>query len=74
MNTPKQRLQQEVARFREWADGYAKAQEILSGEWECEYEEWQSLYVAVFSLLNAVPVSEWDEETTEVTSVCPCPR
>lgn len=38
----------------------------LRGEWECSYEDWPSLYRAVDDVLNAVPATEWDGETTQL--------
>jgi HEAT repeat protein len=39
----------EVAKFRQWA----RAREECSGEWECDYADWQSLYAALDDSLAA---------------------
>ena len=70
MVTPKQTLQQQVTRFCEWAEAYAESCDMpvseLGSEWEFEYEDWQSLYQAVFAVLDTLPTYKWDEETDKL--------
>lgn len=47
----------EVDRFRSWAGSYPKAGAY--GEWECDYESWDSLYEAVLSFVANRPFESW---------------
>lgn len=50
-------LLEEVARFRQWA---AKIPlETRSGEWECDYPDWQSVWAAAKHLIETVPTVNW---------------
>jgi hypothetical protein len=51
-------LEQEVARFRSWADTYDRPR---GGEWECDYPNWADLYNVVAAYLSHSKVEEWDE-------------
>ena len=51
-------LEQEVARFRSWADNYGP---VRFGEWECDYPDWTRLYMAVSDFIANSNVSDWDE-------------
>jgi HEAT repeat protein len=51
-------LEQEVTRFRAWADTYDRPRR---GEWECDYPNWADLYNVVTAYLSHSKVEEWDE-------------
>lgn len=61
-------LMTEVGRFRRWAEGLmADPEQVRSGEWECEYEDWSSLREAVLHFLRTRPVDTWvDDESRAV--------
>ncbi len=50
----------EVGRFREWANAYPLDQRY--GEWECDYDHWESLYEAVLDFVDAHPFQQWSAE------------
>jgi hypothetical protein len=47
----------EVTRFREWANTYPA--EDRTGEWECDYRSWSSIYNAVLEFTASHPFEEW---------------
>ena len=51
-----------VHNFRCWADATFRDREKY-GEWELEYEDWESLYIAARAVIAS---GEWDEEVTEL--------
>jgi 3-methyladenine DNA glycosylase AlkC len=53
----------EVDRFKKWADAYPPGPR--SGEWECDYPDWEPLYAAVLELLDCRPVAAWSAEETQ---------
>lgn len=53
-------LQEEVERFKEWAASYPAHQR--TGEWECDYEQWQPLWAAAIAVLESIPSSAWTEK------------
>jgi hypothetical protein len=53
-------LMLEVARFRLWADAYPV--DRRSGEWECDYPDWGSLYEAVLGFVSARLFQDWSSE------------
>lgn len=46
-------------RFRTWADTFPVVER--SGEWECLYADWQTIYNAFGAYINATVCQEWDE-------------
>jgi HEAT repeat protein len=50
----------EVRRFREWATTYPP--DNRSGEWECDYGSWPSLYDAVFDFVEMHPFESWSPD------------
>jgi hypothetical protein len=56
-------LEQEIARFRSWAEGYDCPRD---GEWECEYPHWADLYNAVTAYISDTKVEEWDEGVADL--------
>lgn len=50
-------LSQEIDKFKAWAANYPIEQRY--GEWECDYEEWDTLYKAVRSFLASSPIEKW---------------
>lgn len=52
-------LQEEVEKFKEWAAVYPPHQR--TGEWECGYDHWQSLWAAAIAVLEFLPPSAWTE-------------
>ena len=69
MTSPREDLARQVALFRDWAEALARSAgrpvDELRGEWACDYKDWQALYRAVFDVLDAVPIADWDGPTTE---------
>lgn len=57
-------LEAEVVRFRLWADAYPAT--WRSGEWECDYEDWPSLYAAFDAFVSSTPYQRWTGETVEM--------
>jgi hypothetical protein len=53
----------EVDRFREWAKAYPPDQR--SGEWECGYTFWGSIYDAVLEFTQARAFDSWSAEELE---------
>ncbi|MCL2089686.1 MAG: HEAT repeat domain-containing protein [Micrococcales bacterium] len=53
-------LKTEVGRFQSWADSYLPHQRC--GEWECDYEEWSSIYQAVLGFVAACPFGSWSHD------------
>lgn len=53
-------LQEEVERFKEWAALYPIHQR--TGEWECDYGQWQPLWAAAIAVLESLPPSAWTEK------------
>jgi HEAT repeat protein len=51
-------LDQEVARFRSWADEYDGPRQ---GEWECNYPHWPAFYGATLAYITDSQVDEWDD-------------
>ncbi len=54
-------LMAEVRRFRAWADATCPPDRRF-GEWECDYQEWDSLYGAVLEFVAARPFESWSPE------------
>ena len=50
----------EVGRFRTWASSYPPGPR--SGEWECDYGQWNDLYDAVLGHVAASPLEAWSDE------------
>jgi HEAT repeat protein len=50
----------EVARFRRWADEHYPVGNRF-GEWECDYPDWGSLYMAVLGLVSSRRFQDWSE-------------
>ena len=49
-------LSHEVARFKTWASGFP---EPRSGEWECDYNEWDALYTAAVDFIRSLSPGKW---------------
>lgn len=52
-----------VKHFKQWAE--AVPVETRSGEWECDYPDWQRLWSAAEQLMETVPVDVWAESAME---------
>lgn len=52
-------MHQEVEKFKAWANTYTV--EERTGEWECDYDEWDKLYHEVLSFLESSEVDNWSE-------------
>jgi HEAT repeat protein len=52
-------LRTEVEKFEVWASTYP---EERSGEWECDYSEWDELHAAALSFISSLPAEEWSPE------------
>lgn len=52
-------LQEEIERFKEWAALYPI--HLRTGEWECDYDQWQPLWAAAIAVLDSLPPSSWTE-------------
>lgn len=52
-------LQEEVEKFKKWAALHLPDQQ--TGEWECGYDHWQSLWAAAIAVLEFLPPSTWTE-------------
>ena len=52
-------LQEEVEKFNAWAALFPPHQR--TGEWECGYDHWQSLWDAAIAVLESVPPNAWSE-------------
>jgi hypothetical protein len=50
----------EVERFRSWAATLPPAER--GGEWECDYNNWNALYTAVLTFVDARPLTSWSPE------------
>jgi HEAT repeat protein len=50
----------EVNRFRVWAETASPAPE-RSGDWECGYEDWQTLYDTVLKFVASRPLASWSD-------------
>ncbi len=50
----------EVGKFRAWADAYPYA--VRTGEWECDYDSWASLYDAVLGFVAERPLESWSAD------------
>jgi hypothetical protein len=61
--TEKEELAAAVRQFRAWAD--EKFASHRGGEWETEYPNWESLYIAANAVLRA-DSGDWDDETKEL--------
>ncbi|HKF46528.1 MAG TPA: HEAT repeat domain-containing protein [Terracidiphilus sp.] len=61
--TSKEQLHNAVEHFREWAKRSYPAQRF--GEWETNYEDWESLYTASRTLLQSESDS-WDSESKKL--------
>jgi HEAT repeat protein len=59
-----QALEDEVAQFRAWADAVPIAER--SGEWECDYTDWQGLYSAFIAFVRATPCQRWNEDADQM--------
>ncbi|MBB6583777.1 hypothetical protein [Ralstonia solanacearum] len=53
-------LQEEVEKFEQWAALYPPHQR--SGEWECGYGQWQSLWAAAIAVLESLSPNAWTEK------------
>ena len=58
-----QELQAEVMRYRQWAQ--LIPQEERSGEWECDYPDWNQLYATVLDFIESKPLIAWTPEEWE---------
>ena len=56
-------LHAEVQCFKQWAAGVPAT--TRSGEWECDYPQWESLREAAKSLLDTLPTDSWTEEAAK---------
>jgi len=52
-------LVSEVERFRTWAQSLPSGR---SGEWECDYPSWPSLYDAAFAFLSSQRFESWADD------------
>jgi hypothetical protein len=52
-----QALVTEITRFNEWAKTYEYAG---VGEWECNYEHWDTIYKAVADFVSTTPLQSWN--------------
>jgi hypothetical protein len=52
-------LQEEVEKFNAWAASFQPHQR--TGEWECGYDHWQSLWDTAIAVLESVPPNAWGE-------------
>jgi hypothetical protein len=52
-------LVSEVERFRAWALSLPSNR---TGEWECDYDSWSSLYNAAFAFFRSRPFETWTDE------------
>lgn len=52
-------LEVAVTRFRAWADQFPVAER--SGEWECLYDDWQTIYNAFRAFVDVTNCQDWDE-------------
>lgn len=50
----------QVNRFKKWATTYPPDQR--SGEWECDYEHWNTLWRAFLEFVDGVPFALWSVE------------
>ena len=55
-------LKEQIELFRIWANAYPIDLEQRSGEWECDYNEWNLLYDSFAKFLQACPVEKWNHE------------
>jgi HEAT repeats len=58
-------LQQEVDKFKAWAATYPIQER--SGEWECDYSDWDTFHKAVLSFLASSSPEDWSD--TEVSNL-----
>lgn len=58
-----QRFLSEVARFKSWASSLPAGR--LSGEWECDYEQWSDLRAGFEAFLAERAPEEWTAEETD---------
>jgi long-subunit acyl-CoA synthetase (AMP-forming) len=56
-------LKEQIEQFRAWANTYPIEQ--CSGEWECDYDEWNLLYASFAKFLQDCPVEEWNQEVIQ---------
>lgn len=56
---PIEQFELEVARFQTWAEQVPVASR--SGEWECDYPDWDDLYAAWQVLRSHLPLQTWSE-------------
>ena len=49
----------EVNKFKNWANHFPQQERL--GEWECNYEDWDSLYRAVLEFLSSSKEGEWTD-------------
>jgi hypothetical protein len=52
-------LRTEVEKFENWASSYPV--EHRSGEWECDYSEWNTFHAAALTFLASSSLAEWSE-------------
>ncbi len=57
-------LEDQVARFRSWAEAYPSAERF--GEWECDYDDWWSVYDAFLPFVATTTCQEWSSATTQM--------
>jgi hypothetical protein len=53
------KLKTEIEKFRTWALQYPESERY--GEWECDYLEWTSIYIAFEHFLLETNFCEWNE-------------
>jgi hypothetical protein len=59
-------LEEQVARFKAWADAYPRPLAERSGYWECDYEDWNAVYDAVIPFVAATTCEQWSVPTTRL--------
>jgi HEAT repeats len=63
---PRKTLIYEAQKFRNWADRTYPAGVTRHGEWECEYDDWGSLYSAYVSHLGRYDPQDWKTEDLDL--------
>ncbi len=56
-------LNREVAKFKAWASHIAE--ETRTGEWECDYPEWDALHAAALALLASRAPEKWSRSEVD---------
>jgi hypothetical protein len=58
------KLREQVDQFSAWAD--TRPIESRSGEWECDYRDWDLLYTSFSRFIRECPVQHWDRSMMEM--------